>query len=141
MQRQLANKNSRWHTSLAKYNQSQSLYVKITKRDRKIIKGARLLNAMLRQESEEDNDYDEEEVLENGHVYKDIDLFLLSEYHLNVANVKLNRNNLKNGHMRQRTLRQETNIRQPHCTCEKLKKNLRKTNMKYFFTARYFCLI
>ena len=116
-------------------NSLSSLFTKVVKRDRKILKGARLLNSLILNKQKEYLDQEEIEENEDDFDYeerqnKDIDLFLMSEFHLNIGG--LNRQN-KN---KQRVLRQNSMAqRKPHCTCEKLRKNLRKSNMKYFITA------
>ena len=126
-----------------KMNKSMSLYVRVGKRDRKVLKGGKLLasNTFLKESSDEDSSN------------RDIDVFLLSNYHLNAAGNnghKMVRSRIrslsgKSGRARdmassrragfEETFRKRFATNGRHCVCEKLRRNLKRANTKFFIMA------
>ena len=104
-------------------NKTMSQYITIPRRDRKVLKGAKLaLQNYLNEHRlvQDDQDYiDEDDDGRND----ELDIYLLSNYHLNLA-----QSLLKNTDMKRLSMRSLNG--QMQCKCDKLKKNL-KQKMKY----------
>ena len=106
-----------------------SLYVRVGKRDRKIVKGAEMLAPKTIREY----------LSEHGRSTpssKDLDVFIMSKYHLNAVGL------LGNG-LASKPLRRAKSNNSPmkrfsdfgHCTCESLKNNPMRFKTKYFMMA------
>lgn len=101
-----------------KLNRTMSQFISLPRRDRKILKGFKLaMNSYLTERSlfSDSEDYVDED--DDGRS-DNMDIFLLSNYHLNLAN-SLNKNN------DMKRLKMRSLAGSSQCKCDKLKKNLR----------------
>ena len=110
-----------------------SLYVRVGKRDRKILKGHHLLSLKSIHEY----------LGETGRtkqLNRDLDVFLMSKYHMSTAGV-LGHHTSKVVKSRARSLGRKrfadlaAESPQQHCTCDSLKKNAMRFKTKYFIMA------
>jgi hypothetical protein len=107
---------------IIKQNKTMSLFVSVPRRDRKVLKGARFnLHNYLTEHGMLMQDLNEEENLEER--IDNLDMFIMSDYHLNLANIQQNSVETKRLKMRSMSV-------QNQCKCDKLKYNL-KPKMKY----------
>lgn len=134
----------------------RSLYVRIAKKDRKFIKGARLMannldsiltesGASSQQQQQQMQTMEDEE--ESSTVADhELDIYLMSRAHLSLnhelltAKSNLNHNRLSSSRKRLRFAGNYSSSSSPasvarHCVCEKLRKTSRRINTKYLLLA------
>ena len=145
-------------TKIKLNNKTMSSFIVIPRRDRKIVKGARLLSPSIIDSYLNDRsllkytrqlDIDEE--YQTG---KEIEMYLLSNYHLKLVpndgksvrsinfesrhdvlsskQLKKKNSSLKTGYWNNK---RSASINAKFCRCEKIRKNLRRPNMKYLIMA------
>ena len=104
-------------------NGRKSLYLKIMKRDRRIIKGHSLFTNPRQYFSEN----------RARRLRNDFSIYLFSNFHLRVAKRSFTRN-MRSKNRQLNWYKRYLPVER-HCTCEKLRSDLKRTNVKYFFTA------
>ncbi|CAF0847542.1 unnamed protein product [Brachionus calyciflorus] len=131
-------------------NKTKSLYLKISKRDRKLIKGAKLVQPNQLRNYVNEN-FDVEDEYENNNSNKELNMYLMSNMHLKMSGLDGNRgleardpnlSKLKNKRIRNLAVNMQTikgNRKRfangNHCVCERLKKGARRLNTKYLLMA------
>jgi hypothetical protein len=143
-QREQRNKSSQY--MLLPNKPMASLYVRIGKRDRKILKGHELMTVKAINEYLSENGKSRKLVHTNNN-NKDVDVFIMSKYHLNIAGLlpkqktrsvlylKNEKSNTSNPRKRFSDIMSESAHDVNHCTCDSLKKNPMRFKTKYFIMA------
>lgn len=138
--------NRKGQTNLWPSATNKSLYVRIAKRDRKFLKGMRLVANMGSFFMENKHQTMEEpDVDSNEH---DLDIYLMSQAML--GGLLINNNNNNDNYMMARKIRlrssmmngsvvmnqnQNNRQQQGHCVCDKLRRTSRRINTKYLLFA------
>ena len=116
---------------LANSSVIKSLYVRIAKRDRKFLKGGRLianLGSTFFAENRQMSSYEEEEESENEN---DLDIYLMSQAMLKLSEELNDARKIRS----ENVSISKGNNNPDHCVCDKLKRTSRRINTKYLLLA------